>query len=355
MKHLNSFLCLAAILLGFSWASAETAIEIVQVGTVNGGQGTIAPISLMWCNSESETVYTAEQLNLEDGAKIKSLIYRGYSNPTKTVTFNVTIWIANADEATLVNSSNDSLFVTSGMTQVFDEEMTFLPKGSSSEPVDMIVVNLEEPFEYAGGALRVIARSLGDDWSSGIYFERDQNVSGQCIYRRHDNQETFLNGLSNCNTTDMPVVYLGIEKDAAIFSGVVIEIPGFPIEGVTVTLTSQEQPTAVYTATTDDEGKFNVKVIQKDKTYNAKFSKEGYKDVDITGLDFADGNITLNGAVIMELDNPTGVKSLNASKTVADVKYYNVTGQAFDKAFQGVNIVVTTYTDGTTGIVKVIK
>ena len=223
----------------------------------------------------------------------------------------------------------------------------------------MLVANLSEPFMYTGGNLRVIVRSVNDDWTS-FYFEYDGNVSGQCVYRRNDNQDTFLNGTTVSATYNMPVVYLGIQKEAVTYSGVVNDTDGNPLEGVTVTLTSQAgrgatAGPAVYTATTDEEGKFEVNVVQADKTYDATFSKDGYKDVNIEGIDFADGSVALDEPVVMELDNVTGVNGINAGKTVASVKYYNVAGQAADKAFQGVNIVVTTYTDGTTSTVKVIK
>lgn len=49
------------------------------------------------------------------------------------------------------------------------------------------------------------------------------------------------------------------------------------------------------------------------------------------------------------------VANINAGKAVAGVKYYNVAGQAADSAFEGVNIVVTTYADGTQSVVKVVK
>ena len=51
----------------------------------------------------------------------------------------------------------------------------------------------------------------------------------------------------------------------------------------------------------------------------------------------------------------SAVEDINAGKAVAGVKYYNVAGVAADKAFDGVNIVVTTYADGTQNVVKVVK
>ena len=49
-----------------------------------------------------------------------------------------------------------------------------------------------------------------------------------------------------------------------------------------------------------------------------------------------------------------GVDELNANKTVAGVRYFNLAGQEMQEA-NGMTIVVTTYTDGTTSAVKVMK
>ena len=51
----------------------------------------------------------------------------------------------------------------------------------------------------------------------------------------------------------------------------------------------------------------------------------------------------------------TGVEDVNAEKTVAGVVYYNLLGAASDRPFEGVNVVVTTYTDGTKSSKKIIK
>ena len=49
-----------------------------------------------------------------------------------------------------------------------------------------------------------------------------------------------------------------------------------------------------------------------------------------------------------------GVNDIN-SKAVAGVKYYNLAGVESNKPFDGVNIMVTTYTDGTKAAAKVVK
>ena len=53
-------------------------------------------------------------------------------------------------------------------------------------------------------------------------------------------------------------------------------------------------------------------------------------------------------------DNTTSVEMLNADKQISAVRYINMAGQESEKPFDGLNIVVTTYTDGTTTTVKVL-
>ncbi|MBQ3959986.1 MAG: hypothetical protein II592_02535 [Muribaculaceae bacterium] len=50
----------------------------------------------------------------------------------------------------------------------------------------------------------------------------------------------------------------------------------------------------------------------------------------------------------------TGVVGVNA-KTISSVKYYNLNGVESDKPFDGINVVVTNYTDGSKSVAKVRK
>lgn len=52
---------------------------------------------------------------------------------------------------------------------------------------------------------------------------------------------------------------------------------------------------------------------------------------------------------------PSGVTDIATSKTVKSVRYYNLAGMESATPFSGVNIAITTYTDGTTTSSKVIK
>lgn len=51
----------------------------------------------------------------------------------------------------------------------------------------------------------------------------------------------------------------------------------------------------------------------------------------------------------------TGVEDVDAEKTVAGVTYYNLLGVSSDSPFEGVNVAVTTYTDGTKSSKKIVK
>ena len=54
--------------------------------------------------------------------------------------------------------------------------------------------------------------------------------------------------------------------------------------------------------------------------------------------------------------NATGVvEQLTTDKQIAAIRYINMAGQESEKPFDGLNIVVTTYTDGTTSTVKVLR
>ena len=58
--------------------------------------------------------------------------------------------------------------------------------------------------------------------------------------------------------------------------------------------------------------------------------------------------------IVWLYDHDTSVDEINAGKTVADVRYYNVAGQQVAQP-SGLTIKVTTYTDGTTSATKVVK
>lgn len=74
--------------------------------------------------------------------------------------------------------------------------------------------------------------------------------------------------------------------------------------------------------------------------------------------DKARGSFTFDNIytdIELVINNLTAVEEINAQKAVASVAYYNMAGQMSAQPVDGVNIVVTTYTDGSRTTAKVIK
>ena len=70
---------------------------------------------------------------------------------------------------------------------------------------------------------------------------------------------------------------------------------------------------------------------------------QGKNDSDLGALEFT-----------IHEGETSSVNELANGKTVAGVRYFNMAGQEMQEA-NGMTIVVTTYTDGTTSAVKVMK
>lgn len=88
------------------------------------------------------------------------------------------------------------------------------------------------------------------------------------------------------------------------------------------------------------------------------YSLDHTKTYTVYVADKARGSFTFDN-IYTDIDliirNLTAVEEVNASKTVASVNYYNLAGQVSAEPVNGVNIVVTTYTDGTRSTAKIIK
>ena len=89
--------------------------------------------------------------------------------------------------------------------------------------------------------------------------------------------------------------------------------------------------------------------------YEAPFAVNEYGSYRIEFYAIAPGKLPSDpGAVEFSVGPMTGVEEMTAGKTVAGVRYFNAAGQEMQQA-NGLTIVVTTYTDGTSTAVKVMK
>ncbi len=65
--------------------------------------------------------------------------------------------------------------------------------------------------------------------------------------------------------------------------------------------------------------------------------------------------LCLTSDVVSKVNDASGVEQITGDKEIANIRYINVAGQESDAPFDGLNIVITTYVDGTSTTVKVLK
>ena len=280
----------------------ETPVANVQVGTsTTDSQNT--PLCLNYKNSETETIYTKDLIDLPAGAIIHKIVFRGY-NSRETLTTHVSAWIENTTDGVFAGAPETSYSVpVDGMKQIYDGDYTFRQAGGSGNLVDMLVFELEEPFEYTGENLRVVVRSSADSYNM-IYFDADNNVGDASIMRRTDSG--VLAEQSWSLQSAMPVMTLQVEKELTVLSGKVVSSKDqSAIEGAQVKLVSGN---VEYSGVTDGEGEYSIGVYQDTKEYTVIAEKEGYFRYE-GQISFPEGSTTKD----ISMDVATGFRLVSAN------------------------------------------
>ena len=280
----------------------ETPVASIQVGESTTDSGNV-PLCLNYKNSETETIYTKDLIDLPAGAMIHKIVFRGY-NTRETHTTHVSAWIENTADGVFTGVPETSYSVpVDGMTQVYDGDYTFELKGESGNMVDMLVFELEEPFEYTGENLRVVVRSSADSYNM-IYFDADNNVGDASIMRRTD--DGVLAEQSWSLQSAMPVMTLQVEKELTVLSGKVVSSKDqSAIEGAQVKLVSGN---VEYSGVTDGEGEYSIGVYQDTKEYTVIAEKEGYFRYE-GQISFPEGTTTKD----ISMDVATGFRLVSAN------------------------------------------
>lgn len=121
------------------------------------------------------------------------------------------------------------------------------------------------------------------------------------------------------------------------------------------------------------DGSFSFTGLNPEHTYQLSVSSSSYGYLEYTTLNFVKGETAVKSAdaaydqhyegkkndieveIFLNKGTATAVADVAASKQVAGVDYYNMQGQRSNSAHEGVNVVVTRYTDGTKTTAKVVK
>ncbi len=217
-----------------------------------------------------------------------------------------------------------------------------------------ITFNLYQPYEYTGGNLlvEVMVTFAGDYNYVSTYFlgiETENNASFSS-YNSYGTPSTKLHQfLPKCTFTYEPgqvTPPTPTEKTGApLFNGYTTDgIHAYFIELI------PSEPSVIYYRVQYNEGEFTEWTEYEDIldfTEDGKYRVEAYA--------IADGKLASDPVAYEFYVSPfTGLSEVANGKAVAGVRYFNMAGQEMQEA-HGMTIVVTTYTDGTTSAVKVMK
>ena len=100
------------------------------------------------------------------------------------------------------------------------------------------------------------------------------------------------------------------------------------------------------------EGNMMRLTVAADETFDGGVAELRLANVTLITEDHA---LVLASDAVADVNNGSGIDQITSPKEVAAVRYINIAGQESETPFEGLNIVVTTYTDGTSTTAKVIK
>lgn len=333
------------VTIGEESSSGETLIVGPSTGSSDGGpvyKGTSRFSEILYTKAHIEE-YTDQLLT---DSKINSISFYGrYWNDYSVlpaVTSHVTLYMKNDSALKLtVDKDNSDYWTTyykfgdtSSMQKVFEGDITIEPQTSGT----LFTLDLDEPFVYTGDGIDIqfVSSVESGSTSSPIYYNAVSKYdNGRIAYSTAESFLSFGKGSSY-----IPTIGFGLAADVAVVSGTVTHATSKePLADVAITLESPEN--VIYRTVTDENGEYTVNVLQPDKQYKVKASKDKLDDyeseeyLDLSGLS-ATHHFTMSGVT-------TGVESIQAgtlkvnvvaggiaisAENEADVAVYDLLGRA---------------------------
>lgn len=290
-----------------------------------------APINAFFKISQSEMVYTAEQLGLQAGTKITSIGFKYYG----THSFPLDVYVANTtDEAPASTGATPVAF--DDMKKVYSSANVTISGGSSSNP-QTLVLDFSEPFTYDGGNLRIfVDQQKAGNYSSTTYFGVNSNYQGQTVFRCDDNSVAS----KSFSAAALPALSVGYEKsEVTTFSGKldIYNVDGSQpaVAGATIKLTSDN---VEYKGLTDEQGLFSIPVIKDDRTYVVTVEDAP----GVLYLPFSE-TVTFAGESVVKNITLTQAEGLYIANIEPEV--IAMVNYPFSVSFEGTNYEATTQSD----------
>ena len=356
MKKLFTLFAVAAM----AFAVQANELTVCDNGGYDGYSNNV-PMYGFWADTEgtmSQMIYPASKLTDMIGSEITELKFYTlaqyyvendmdpYINETNFINFEN----AKIQLSFMVVDQNDFSQVVVGATPV----ATTVP-----EKGDMYMTFvLDEPYTYEGGNLLVEAKvieggTFGTTYFYGVISGTDLEVPEDCsIY----SYQSLYSGTSTYLVDFLPMATFTYE--AAQVPVVPTQKTGAPTfhgyteDGIHAYFVEilETEPSVIYYRVQYPDGTWT-----EWAEYEEILSFEGDGKYRIEAYAVAEGKAQSEQIAYEFVVAPrTGIDEMVAGKEVAGVRYFNLAGQEMQEA-NGLTIVVTTYTDGTTSTVKVVK
>ncbi len=350
------FTLIAVAVLAFAAQANELTVgEGLSYSNVN-------PICGLYADTEgclTQTVYPATMLTDMAGGNITAVTF--YTLNWYYETYGGT---PSTDETDFINF-DDAKFQLALMEideNGFTEDVAFVgatavatcvPENGDTE----VTFVLDEPFAYTGKSLVVEVTCIeAGSWGQTYFFgsAAADNCSYYYIPGGGDDGADAI-GI----TKHMPMATFNYEEGTTVVVGAPV-FNGYTIDGVTgygvdITPTTEGSEimyrVLVWDPVTEEWIVRDDWNLYDDAEREIWFENNGEK-VRVEAYAFIGENRSQD--VAYEFTVATALDELMGSKTVAGVRYFNMAGQEMQQA-EGLTIVVTTYTDGTTNAVKVVK
>ena len=355
MKKFFTLIAVAAM----AFAAQANVLTVCDNGGYDGYSNHV-PVYGFWADSEGTTaqsIYPAAMLTDMAGGEITEVKFYTlaqyyvendmdpYISATNFINFeNAKIQLA----LTVVEEDGFSTTTIVGATPV----ATTVP-----EMGDMYMTfELDEPFAYDGGNLLVETMVIEGGSFGTTYFYGV--VSGVPEYCSIYTYESSYSGTQKFFETFLPMVTFTYEPGQVTPPVDPTEKTGAPTfngyteDGIYAYFVeiNETEPSTIYYRVIYPDG-----TVTEWEEYTEMLSFTGEGKYRVKAYAVAPGKLPSDEiAYEFVLSKMTGVLEVVGDKQVAGVRYFNLAGQEMTEA-NGLTIVVTTYTDGTTSAVKVMK
>jgi len=335
MKKLFTLIAVAAM----AFAAQANTLTVCDMEATNSQ----VPIYGLYCDVNGtigQMIYPAEMLEDMVGSDINQVVF--YSQEIKFS--NAKLQLSLKDGVSQMDFADYAYFTD------LEANAELTPNAGDTE----MVFNLDEPFTYNGGNLVVEVKVIeAGDWATTYFYGMDTDYAASYYQYWYSWSDTP----SQWTAKFLPKATFTYEA-GQVTPPTPTEKTGAPtflghtedgIYAYFVEIIPTEPSTIYYRIIYPDGTESEWAVYEEELSFNSegKYRVEAYA--------VADGKLPSEQiAYEFVLDKMTGINEVAGGKQVAGVRYFNMAGQEMQQA-NGLTIVVTTYTDGTTSAVKVVK